>query len=359
MATPTLPFNSDFSTVTTPEANQLTSNWINQVGNFSVNTSTARRPATRTRHGHVGRRQRGQRGGSGHDHRDGRPVRRSDSRLLRPGRSDYYFGGIVATSTGYNAYIYLNHNGVYTGLNGKSYTGSANGVLTLEIYDSSLKLFLNGTLIAYGNDTTLTGGSVGIRSTQGATFSSFSASALTVATPTLPFSSDFSTVTTPEANQLTSNWINQVGNFSVNTSTAVATSNGALDMATLAGVNAGNVEVQATITATAGQYAGLIADYSGPGDQDYYFGGIVATSTGYNAYIFLNHNGVYTGLNGKSYTGSANGVLTFEINGSSLELLLNGASIASANDTTLTGGSIGIRSTEGATFSSFCAAMPL
>ena len=139
---------------------------------FSVNTSTAsvRDQQRRIRHGHVGRRQRRQRGEvQATITATGRPVRRSDSRLLGlRGDQDYYFGGIVATSTGYNAYIYLNHNGVYTGLNGKSYTGSANGVLTLEIYDSSLKLFLNGTLIAYGNDTTLTPAAAsGIRSTQG------------------------------------------------------------------------------------------------------------------------------------------------------------------------------------------------
>jgi internalin A len=53
--------------------------------------------------------------------------------------------------------------------------------------------------------------------------SGFTASVLSVATPTLPFSDTFTTVTTPEANQLTSNWINQAGNFNVNTTTGTAT----------------------------------------------------------------------------------------------------------------------------------------
>ena len=77
--------------------------------------------------------------------------------------------------------------------------------MQFEVYDSSLELFLNGTLVACGNDTTLsagTGGSVGIRTDAGASvsLSGFSWTALTLATPTLtsttPFTDNFSTTAT-------------------------------------------------------------------------------------------------------------------------------------------------------------------
>src|SRR5580698_7443524 len=80
---------------------------------------------------------------------------------------------------------------------------------------------------------------------------------------TLPFSDNFATVTSPEPDQLTSNWVNQAGNFSVNTGTGAATGKGSVDVADLAGVNVANVAVQATVSLTKGETAALVADDSG------------------------------------------------------------------------------------------------
>jgi hypothetical protein len=179
---------------------------------------------------------------------------------------------------------------------------------------------------------------------------------LSVAAPTLPFSDNFGTVTSPEANQLTSNWINQAGNFSVNTTHGTATGFAGYDLATLVGINSANATVAASITLTTGQAAGLVSDYTGSGDGSYYFGSILATGTNsYQANLYRVVNGVYTLLFSQNYTGSANGNLQLEVYDSSLRLFLNGNLVAYGNDTMLSGGSVGMRTNAGATLSGFSA----
>ncbi len=371
VGTPSLPFSDGFTTVTSPVPNQLTNNWINQVGNYSVNTGTATATGNGT--------------GTQLDlatligvSANNVAVQATITSLTNgqyaglvadysgSGDLNYYLGGVVATATGYQAYIYRKVNGVFTSVlttPNPTYSGSADGgVLRLEVYGSSLKLYLSNNLIAYGEDATLTGGSVGMRVTAGAALSNFSASQLTVATPSLPFSDNFTTVTSPEANQLTSNWINEAGNYSVSTASGTATGNGTsmqTDLATLIGVSANNVAVQASITSlTNGEYAGLVADYSGPGDQNYYLGGVVATATGYQAYLYRNVNGVFTSVlttPNPTFSGSADGVLRLEVYGSSLKVFLGGNLLAYGEDATLTGGSVGMRVTTGAVLSNFIA----
>ncbi len=123
----------------------------------------------------------------------------------------------------------------------------------------------------------------------------------------------------------------------------------------MVGVNATNVTIQATIALTTGEGAGLVADYSGRGDGSYYFGSIQALAKGYQANLYRVVNGVYTLLFTQSYTGSAIGVLKFEVDDSSLKLFLNGTLVAYGNDTTLTGGSVGMRTNPGAILFNFSA----
>ncbi len=69
----------------------------------------------------------------------------------------------------------------------------------------------------------------------------------TLNTPTLPFTDSFGATNPGQPGQLTANWINQAGNYAVNTSTGTATGSGTgkqIDLATLAGLNANNVAVQ-------------------------------------------------------------------------------------------------------------------
>ena len=227
-------------------------------------------------------------------------------------------------------------------------------------------MFLNNALVAYGEDATLTGGTVGLVASQGAQLSVFSASALTPAAPTLtastPFTDTFSTTftlpTTPPTslpNQLDNNWINQAGNFSVSTSNGTATGAAAYDLATVVGINAANVAVQASIAlATTGEAAGLVANYSGSGDGSYYFGSLQATGANtYQANLYRVVNGNYTLLFTQTATGSVNGTLQLTVYDGSLQLFLNGNLVAYGNDATLTGGSVGIRTNMGATLSNF------
>jgi hypothetical protein len=358
MTSPTLPFSDNLTTVTTP-ANQLNDNWVNQAGNFSINTTQG----TATGTGAL-------------DLATVTGVSASNATVqatisLTTGKSaglvadfsgggsdqNYYLGGVIATATnGHEAYLDRVVNGVQTQLFTQSYTGSPDGTLLFQLYGPSLKLFLNGALIAYGDSTTLAGGSVGMRASQGAVLSSFSAGFLTWATPTLPFSDNFTDVTSP-ANQLSNNWVNQAGTFSDNPTQRTATGIGALDLATVTGVSASNVLLQASISLTTGESAGLVADFSGGGsDQNYYLGGVIATATnGYEAYLDRVVNGVKTQLFTQSYTGSHNGTLSFELFGPSLQLYLNGTLIAYVDNTTLTGGSVGMWSNQGAVLSSFSA----
>src|SRR5205085_7658162 len=88
----------------------------------------------------------------------------------------------------------------------------------LEVVGESLKLFLNGSIVAYAEDSSITAaGSVGIRSSSGAgaSFDNFSAGVQGV-TVTLPYTPDSFAGTAN--NQLSSNWQDHAGNFVDSTS---------------------------------------------------------------------------------------------------------------------------------------------
>src|SRR5205085_1313735 len=101
---------------------------------------------------------------------------------------------------------------------------------------------------------------------------------------------------------------------------------GLINFATVNGLSAADVTVQAHVAnLTNGQWAGLTARYSGPADQNMYFGAVIGTSTGYMATIWRNVNGAWTLLASQNYVGSSGaGTLQFQVIGSSLRLLLNG-----------------------------------
>src|SRR5207253_5871245 len=127
-------------------------------------------------------------------------------------------------------------------------------------------LFLDGSLKAFAFDSVLTApGYVGMRVNQGATVDNFSADQINLANPGLPFSDDFSASVNQ---QLTTNWLERAGNFTVQGGTA--TGNAALNVATVNGVSQANEFAQADVTLAANQYAGLVARYNGPADSNMY-----------------------------------------------------------------------------------------
>ncbi len=259
-----------------------------------------------------------------------------------PGDTNMYLGVLIDTGNGtLDATILRNVKGVWTQVStGETVTGSG-GALVFQAQGADLKLFLNGTLVAYAHDSTLTGGTVGIRSTAGVTVSNFAASQANLTNASLPFNDDFTT--TSFGNQLSTSWLEQAGNFNLATGAAVS-QGAAMGIATVNGIDATDVNLQANISFTAaGQYAGLVARYSGAGNGSFYFGRLTYLGNGaVNAVILLNLNGVWMQVGSGENFAYTGGTLDFQVQGSNLTLYLNGTEVAFGQNSNLTAGAVGI-----------------
>lgn len=237
--------------------------------------------------------------------------------------------------------------------------------LVFQVEGPSLKLFLGGNLVAFGQDTVLTSGSVGMYAVgAGAAIQSgFSASAITSGTTLTPppFTELFGEGNTgapanSSANQLpTATWVEQAGNFSiVSGNSAVPQANGTNVASVVLTTPATDVSIAATVTLSANnQAAGLIAR-SNTATDSYYLGRIYQTTEVVNhvseevvvAAIYRVMNGVFTQVGAAQVVPnvaiSANDNLTFNADGPSLKLFLGSTLVAYAQDTTLTSGSVGI-----------------
>ncbi len=281
------------------------------------------------------------------------------ARYSGPGDTNMYWAGLTKNADGSGtAMIYRNVSGVWTLLSIRN-IGQISGAqdLRFEVINDSPKFFVNGVWATSANDTALTKGSVGLRSTQGVAWTgspAFTASLHTpLTTPTIAptaYSDDFSSTNAFFANQLGLNWRENVGNFTLDTNLKTLTSNTGLDVATLNGLSVADVVVSDSVKISSGQYAGLVARYSGSGDTNMYWAGISNFGGSYTAYIYLNVNGVWTQLASKNLsniTGPTQ-ALRFEVVGSFLSMFVNGTLALSSNDSTLKTGSVGLRSTQGA-----------
>src|SRR5262249_39902820 len=138
---------------------------------------------------------------------------------------------------------------------------AATGTLRFEVVGSSLQLFLNSSLVAFANDSTIAGpGSAGIYATSLTAVDNFSAAAAPArVNATLPFGDDFNT--SDNGDQLNLHWTDQAGNFTLQGQAAVG--KGKLNLATLNGVSAADAAVQALVDVSQiGASAGLVARYS-------------------------------------------------------------------------------------------------
>src|SRR5262249_39834804 len=155
--------------------------------------------------------------------------------------------------------------------------------------------------------------------------------------------------------QLDGYWTDQKGNITVVNSAATGTVAGT-SLSTVNGINVADVMVTGDIAlALGGQTVGLVARYSGPGSNNFYFGQLAATTTGFQASIWKNIDGTLVLLALGSTVRNATGALSFKLTGSSLELSLDDTVLASAIDTSLTTGSVGMRLSLGATLDNFSA----
>jgi hypothetical protein len=347
----TLPFSDAFSTATNQ---QLSTSWLNQVGNFQVSGGlavgqTSLNVATLNSVNAADVAVQADVNVTGAAGQSAGLVARYS------GPKNLYLGRLVKTGSGYKVELIRNVNGSLTTLFSQSVTSTGSGTLRFELTGSSLKLFLNNTLVAFANDSQLTTGTAGINTSVSGTVDNFSADFAPLTQATLPFNDDFSTATNQ---QLSSNWLNQVGNFQV--SGGLAAGRASLNVATLNGINAADVSVQAdvNVTGAAGQSAGLVARYAGP--KNLYLGRLVKTGSGFKVELIRNVNGNSTTLFSQSVTSTGSGTLRFELAGSSLKLFLNNILVAFANDSRLTTGTVGIDTSGGSTVDNFSAAvMPL
>jgi hypothetical protein len=332
----TLPFSDDFTT--TSFGNQLSNSWSEQTGNFNLSTGAAVPQGSVTGLATV----------NGIINPDvnvqgtfsfttANQYAGLVARYAGSADKNMYYGRLVYLGNGVsNAAIYRNLNGTWSQIGSGSNVGVASGTLTFQTLGSQLKLFLNGNVIASAVDTTFTNGLIGMRSF-GSGLTSFQA---TVATNN-------------------SSWIVQAGAINVGTGTAF-TSTGSGGIATFVGSNASNVTVQGNVSFSAtNQYAGLVARYSGSGDNNMYFGRLVNLGNGVvNAAIYRNLNGAWTQIGAGSNVAASGGPLIFQVEGTNLKLFLNGVLVAFANDTTFSTGTVGVRAFGGASIDTFQFAPP-
>jgi hypothetical protein len=296
---------------------------------------------------------------------DGIPLDYLDAGLVvryaGPGVSNFDLGEIVDDNGTFTAYILRNKGGTFTRLASEPVSGGT-GTLSFEALGSSLQLLLNGQLIASAYDTSLGAGTTGLWG-GAAAFGNFQTSAPAVP---LPFSDTF---TQADGTPLSTSWFPRAGNFTVQSSAAVA--NVSPSLATVNHAATANVAVQADIalSSSAGvQYAGLVARYGGPGASNYYLGEIVGSNGTFTAYIFRNQNGVFPQLGsasdgvytqlGSASVGSGTGTLLFQVVGTSLKLSLNSTVLVSVTDSALTTGTTGIFGGGGASLDNFSATSP-
>jgi hypothetical protein len=281
-----------------------------------------------------------------------------------------YLAEIVSSGPGYLAALYVNQGSAWTLLAPTTSVGAVGqGTLLFRSVGASLEVFWQPkgatgfSLIASATNSALTSGSVGLRAGSGATLANFTAAAVTVPTPqnaALPFSDAFANPIS-FAN-LGGSWTVQAGSVAVVNQAAVGLNSSGANIATLNGVAQNNIALRADIVvgAGAGQYAGLVARYSGAGDSDMYWGAIYRSGNGYVAAIDKNINGVWSILSSAAVPAplTGTGTLFFDVTGSSLKLYYGPTGTTTptlltyAFDSSLTGASTGFRisgSTTGAT----------
>jgi hypothetical protein len=95
------------------------------------------------------------------------------ARYTGPADSNMYYAGITDSNGVYTAQIWGNLDGTWN-LLALTTLGKGTGRLRFEVVGASLKLFLDGDLIASAGDTAITGpGYTGVRATQGALLDDF------------------------------------------------------------------------------------------------------------------------------------------------------------------------------------------
>lgn len=289
-------------------------------------------------------------------------------------KTNFYYGSITHTGNAYSAAIYKNLGGVSTLLASSPVSVSqfdGTGTLTFELQGAMLRLIAtNGggvpSVVALVSDSAITNpGTVGLWGSIAAQFDHFSAKLATLTNPSISPSFTDLFAATPDG-QLSSDWVDKVGDFACNPSGGVsAISMATANLAVLNGVAAANVAESVMVTNLhSGQMAGLVARYQGPGDANFYFGAINRAGNAFTARIYKNIKGVWKIIASAPVPRAlfkGTGAIQFEAEGPSLRLFIaNGhgalVPIVLAWDTSITKpGSVGIRGSGGTQFRHYSA----
>lgn len=258
------------------------------------------------------------------------------------GAADSWYQGTLIRDTNatVQAFLFRRSGGGFTQLGAMATIPAVSGSVNarLVVVGSSLKFYVNDQLVVQATDTMLTTGTVGLRSDNFASFDNFDVKTVRAE---LPFTENFG------GQALDLPWVDQVAPFALTGGQAVP-SNSAISLATLAGVNAQNAEVQADIAITnTGGVGSLVLGYNGPGNSNYYTALAYRepgnpAPTPFSLYLFRRDASTYVQL-GPRVMVAALGTLKFRMLGNQLTLLLNNVQQITATDNTFTGGSVGIR----------------
>jgi pectate lyase len=130
-----------------------------------------------------------------------------------------------------------------------------------------------------------------------------------------------------------------------------------MNLAVVNGLALSDATVQANVRlGGSGTLAELVARYGGPGDSNMDMAVLANRGGTAFAEIWQNLSGTWTELASQALTGlspSATFTLRFDVSKTSLKLSVNGTLEASATDSTLTWGQVGIRSSAGAAIDDF------
>ena len=211
--------------------------------------------------------------------------------------------------------------------------------------NSSFKVFLGNTLVAFGYDQLLEGaGSSGFRVTGGGKVGNFTADRVTLATVTTPFTDFFPA---SSRNQLDrEDWVEQGGNFLINVNQQ-AQNNSGLSIAVLSGLNIGAQTISAEVDIAMGvsQTIALLGRYSSFGEGNGYAAEVSSNSTGVTLTLYRRTGATRVSLGSASYSGGFTGTLTFTLSGSSLSAQLGTNAALTAIDGMFGSGSAGFRAT--------------
>jgi hypothetical protein len=265
-----------------------------------------------------------------------------------PADNNYYLGRVVKTAAGHALSIQKIMAGVVTTLGAVvNVAGALTGPIKLQVFGTTLKLFMNDVEILSRTDGSFIRGSAGIRSIGTGTINNFSANALNF----LPFADSFD----PDA--LNPNWMPQAGSYTTMAVADKAKGSAALNLMTLTRFSSADVDVRAVIDLTnvAGRNGSLVARYTGSGatTSSMYLATVSCNGPQYVLSIEKRVNGVTTTLATKNFAaagGSLSVLMRFTVIGGELKLYIAGAQELSAFDFGLTTGSVGIRSSLDSTF---------